>query len=34
MAATYQPTIAAREGGSSPEGNPTLADAIQQAKDN
>jgi YebC/PmpR family DNA-binding regulatory protein len=26
--------IAAREGGSSPEGNPTLADAIQKAKDN
>jgi YebC/PmpR family DNA-binding regulatory protein len=26
--------VAAREGGSSPEGNPTLADAIQKAKDN
>ena len=26
--------IAAREGGSNPEGNPTLADAIQKAKDN
>jgi len=26
--------VAAREGGSSPDGNPTLADAIQKAKDN
>ncbi|HZD38584.1 MAG TPA: YebC/PmpR family DNA-binding transcriptional regulator [Actinomycetes bacterium] len=26
--------VAARSGGSSPEGNPTLADAIQKAKDN
>ncbi len=26
--------VAAREGGSNPEGNPTLADAIQKAKDN
>jgi YebC/PmpR family DNA-binding regulatory protein len=26
--------VAAREGGSSPEGNPTLADAVQKAKDN
>ena len=26
--------VAAREGGSTPEGNPTLADAIQKAKDN
>jgi YebC/PmpR family DNA-binding regulatory protein len=26
--------VAAREGGSNPDGNPTLADAIQKAKDN